>query len=71
MGAQSNEELKEEANKMFENEQYVEATKSFLHLLSLNPTDVDLNFKYGACLLYNSNQKKRKRLRLIEQIVER
>jgi len=57
VGAQSNEELKEEANKMFENEQYVEATKSFLHLLSLNPTDVDLNFKYGACLLYNSNQK--------------
>ena len=55
VGAQSNEELKEEANKMFENEQYVEATKSFLHLLSLNPTDVDftkLNLAATALRIY-------------------
>lgn len=44
---------------MFENEQYVEATPLFLQILSLEPTVADWNFKYGACLLYNSGEKKK------------
>lgn len=52
-----NEKKKEEADKLFEKEEYVDATRMYLELLSLNPKDVDINFKYGACLLYNSSQK--------------
>lgn len=55
--SQTNEEIRERADKLFEKEQYVSATKDYLHLLSLEPLDHTLNFKYGACLLYNSNQK--------------
>ncbi len=50
-------DIKERADKLFEKEQYVEATKDYLHLLSLNPMSHDYNFRYGACLLYNSQQK--------------
>jgi epidermal growth factor receptor substrate 15 len=55
--AQTNEERRERADKLFEKEQYVEATKDYLHLLSLEPRSADLNFRYGACLLFNSNKK--------------
>jgi len=54
----SPEEMKSNADKLFDNEQYVEATSLYLRVLSLEPRNSDLNFKYGACLLYNSNQKK-------------
>lgn len=54
---QTNEERKERADKFFEKEKYVEATSDYLHLLSLEPRSADLNFRYGACLLYNSNRK--------------
>jgi hypothetical protein len=50
--------MKERADKLFEKEQYVEATPLYLHVLSLEPRNADLNFKYGACLLYNSHKKK-------------
>ena len=55
--AQTNEERRERADKFFEKEKYVEATSDYLHLLSLEPRDADLNFRYGACLLFNSNKK--------------
>lgn len=55
--AQTNEERRERADKLFEKEQYVEATKDYLHLLSLEPRSADFNFRYGACLLFNSNKK--------------
>ena len=54
---QTNEEILKRADDFFESEQYVSATKDYLHLLSLNPTDADLNFKYGTCLLFNSTNK--------------
>jgi len=53
------EEMKERANDLFEEEQYVEATPLFLQILSLDPKNADLNFKYGACLLFNSGEKKK------------
>lgn len=55
--AQTDDEIRVRANKLFEEEEYVSATADFLHLLSLNPMEHDLNFKYGACLLYNSTSK--------------
>ena len=54
---QTNEETLKRADDFFEAENYVEATKDYLHLLSLEPTDADLNFKYGTCLLFNSKNK--------------
>ncbi len=54
---QTNEERRERADKFFEKEKYVDATSDYLHLLSLEPRNADLNFRYGACLLYNSNRK--------------
>ena len=55
--SQSEAEIKENAGKLFENEQYVDATPLYLQLLSLTPTSADYNFRYGACLLNNSYQK--------------
>lgn len=54
---QTNEEILKRAEEAFENERYVNATPDFLHLLSLDPLSHDLNFKYGACLLYSSGKK--------------
>ena len=48
---------KEEADKLFEKEQYVDATQLYLQLLTNDPKNVDVNFKYGTCLLYNSDKK--------------
>jgi hypothetical protein len=53
----SQEEMKDKANALFEKEQYVEATSLYLRILSLEPRSFELNYRYGACLLYNSNQK--------------
>ncbi len=58
-GQKVTEEQKERANELFEKEQYVEATPLFLQILSLEPKVADWNFKYGACLLYNSGEKKK------------
>lgn len=55
--AQTEAELKENAEQLFLKEQYVEATSLFLRLLSLQPRSFDYNYKYGTCLLYNSNKK--------------
>ena len=50
--------MKERANELFEKEQYVEATPLYLQILSLHPKESEWNFKYGACLLFNSGNKK-------------
>lgn len=55
--AQTEEEVKETATKLFERGAYVEATPYYLRLLSLQPKSSLYNYRYGACLLYNSNQK--------------
>src|SRR3989338_4043175 len=55
--AQTEEEIKVNAEELFENEEYVPATSLYLRLLSLNPRDPDYNFRYGTCLLFNSYQK--------------
>jgi tetratricopeptide (TPR) repeat protein len=40
-----------EADKLFKNEQYEEALKEYKKLLTITPQDVDLNYKYGACVV--------------------
>ncbi len=57
--AQSEDELNTSATKLFEKEQYVEATSYYLRLISLHPKNPEYNFRYGTCLLYNSFQKEK------------
>lgn len=67
---ETEEDLKEKADKLFEKEQYVEATSLYLRLLSLHPKDVSYNFKYGTCLLFNSDDKKKQALRYLNFAVK-
>lgn len=55
--AQTEAEIKENAEQLFEKEQFVEATPMYLRLLSLQPRDYNYNYKYGTCLLFNSSKK--------------
>lgn len=50
-------DLKLKADKLFDAEQFVEATPHYLHLIALNPRSTDYNYKYGTCLLFNSLKK--------------
>ncbi len=50
-------DLKLKADKLFDAEQFVEATPQFLHLIALNPRSPEYNYKYGTCLLFNSYKK--------------
>ncbi len=55
--AQTEVEMKAQADKLFDSEQYLSATPLYLRLLSLQPREFAYNYKYGTCLLYNSNNK--------------
>ncbi len=57
LNAQTEVEMKTQADKLFDNEQYLEATSLYLRLLSLQPKDVSYNYRYGTCLLFNSDRK--------------
>jgi hypothetical protein len=54
---QTEAEMKVQADKLFDNGQYLEATPLYLRLLSLQPRDANYNYRYGTCLLFNSNNK--------------
>lgn len=49
--------LLKEANKLFEEGDYAEAYPLFTQLLSIRKGDPDINYKYGATLLYASEKK--------------
>jgi len=57
ISAQTEAEMKTQADKLFDNEQYLEATSLYMRLLSLQPKDVAYNYRYGTCLLFNSDKK--------------
>ncbi|AEA45147.1 PD40 domain-containing protein [Fluviicola taffensis] len=54
---ESETELKENAAKLFDSEKFVEATSLYLRLIALNPRSTEYNYRYGTCLLFNSNRK--------------
>lgn len=56
--AQSESEIRKNADKLFEEEAYIQATPLYLQLLNLYPTDADLNFRYGTCSLFNDDKQK-------------
>ena len=53
----SEEDMKKQANKLFEEEDYVKAYPLFSQLLSLYPKDPQYNYKFGTCLLFAGNDK--------------
>ncbi|MDB4534649.1 hypothetical protein N9242_07245, partial [Vicingaceae bacterium] len=55
----SEEELKNAANEMFEDANYVGSIKLFSQLLSNYPKDPSYNYKYGACVLFGSRDKEK------------
>jgi epidermal growth factor receptor substrate 15 len=55
--AQTEAEMKTQADKLFDSEQYLEATSLYMRLLSLQPKEVSYNYRYGTCLLFNSDKK--------------
>ena len=57
--SQTPKELKNDAQKLFDNQQFVEATPLYSRLLAIEPKNHDYNFKYGTCLLFQSNDKQK------------
>lgn len=50
-------DVKSKAEKLFLAEDFVQATPLFLRLIALNPRSTEYNYKYGTCLLFNSQKK--------------
>jgi len=55
--SQTTEDIKKEADGLFDKDQFVEATPLYLQLLNVEPRNHELNFKYGACLIYSAQDK--------------
>jgi epidermal growth factor receptor substrate 15 len=54
---QTEADVKIQADQLFEEEKYVDATPLYSRLLALNPRSHDYNYRFGTCLLYNSYKK--------------
>lgn len=54
---QTTDDIKKEADGLFKKEQFIEATPLYLQLLNVEPRNHELNFKYGACLIYSAQDK--------------
>lgn len=57
--AKNEDELKKEALKSFEEEDYAHAYKLYAQLVSLYPKDPDFNYHLGVCMLYTEPDKKK------------
>lgn len=55
----SEDDLKKQADKLFEEQQYAEALPLFSQLLSLYQKDPMYNYKYGTCMLYATEDKEK------------
>ncbi|MBI4947669.1 MAG: PD40 domain-containing protein [Bacteroidetes bacterium] len=53
----SEDDMKKQANKLFDDEEYAKAYPLFSQLLSLYPKDPQYNYKFGTCLLFAGNDK--------------
>lgn len=56
---QSEGDLKKQAEKYFEEEEYGQAYKLYSQLVSLYPKDPEYNYKLGVCMLYSEPDKKK------------
>ncbi len=52
-------ELRKEADRLFEEDEFTKAYNLFTQLVSLYPKDAELNYKLGVCMLYSEADKKK------------
>lgn len=57
LSAQTERDIFITANRFFDQGEFVSATPYYLRLLSLKPKNTFINYRYGACLLFNSDKK--------------
>ncbi|MBP9068304.1 MAG: hypothetical protein KBG47_02270 [Bacteroidia bacterium] len=57
--AQSEEELKKQAEQLFEDEDYIKAYKHYSQLVSNHSTDPLYNYRLGVCMIYAEPDKKK------------
>ena len=50
-------QLRNKANALFDEQRYAEAMPMYSQLVSLSPSDHDLNYRFGACLLFGGTDK--------------
>ncbi|MBK7618781.1 MAG: PD40 domain-containing protein [Flavobacteriales bacterium] len=55
--AQGDAQVRSKAAALFEEHSYLEALPLYSQLVSLNPSDRDLNYRFGTCLLFSSDDK--------------
>ncbi|PKR79531.1 hypothetical protein CW751_14620 [Brumimicrobium salinarum] len=56
---ETKEDIEKKAIKHFQNEEFLAATPLYLRLLSLEPRNPNYNYRYGTCLLFNSDEKQK------------
>jgi hypothetical protein len=56
---QSLKEVKKEANKLFENEEFTEAYPFYSQLVANYPKDPEYNYRLGVCMIYSEPDKKK------------
>ncbi len=61
----SEQDLRREADQLFETQAYVQAMPLYAQLLSLNPTNPTYNYKYGASALYGDADKKEESIKYL------
>jgi len=59
-------DLEKQANELFESGKYAEAMPLYSQLLSLNPTDANYNYKYGATALFGDADKKEEAVKFLK-----
>ena len=52
-------ELRKEADRLFDEDEFTKAYNLFTQLVSLYPKDAELNYKLGVCMLYSEPDKKK------------
>ncbi len=57
LGQGGDQQLRAKADQLFAEQRFAEAMPHYSQLVSLRPSDRDLNFRFGACLLHGSADK--------------
>ena len=52
-------DLKKQAGKLFEDEEYIAAYPLYSQLLSLYPKEAEYNYKFGTCMLFSTEDKEK------------
>ncbi|MBN2237754.1 MAG: PD40 domain-containing protein, partial [Bacteroidales bacterium] len=68
-GFRNESELKTQANELFVAADYSQAFPLYSQLLSLDPKNPDLNYRFGVCLLYADKSNKEEAIKYLEKAI--